>query len=373
MLRKPTCCYASMRIIHLSYVRIQDVSDPMEWLRNISFFTGIVSSMAQSHKVFSIHCINCTGVVNHEGATYHFLKLNWWQRVFPFKLHRLVKKIGPQMVIVHGLHQPWQVLWLRLQVGRTVKIFEQHHAEKPLRYHKRILQKLIDKFIHGYFFSSVEIGRQWVESGQIKDMGKIYEVMEVSSYFNLSNAEEEKEKLGAIKGPVYLWVGRLDLNKDPETLLLAFNRFAEKHPLVKLYMIFQSSDLLLQVKTLAMQKTEQITLVGKVNHQEMLYWYNASDFIISTSHYEGSGIAVCEAMSCGCIPILSAIPSFKMMTSNGAVGLSFNPGDVNGLEKALIKSLTLKISFEKKKVIMQFRENLSFAAIAHKMCAAYSR
>jgi glycosyltransferase involved in cell wall biosynthesis len=132
--------------------------------------------------------------------------------------------------------------------------------------------------------------------------------------------------------------------------------------------IFQSNELLPKVK--ALSEVSNIELVGKINHHDLLYWYNASDFIISTSHYEGSGIAVCEAMSCGCIPILSNIPSFRMMTKNGDVGILFKPGNVDDLKDALVKSTSLNIDFEKERVLNQFKENLSFEAISKKMIDA---
>jgi glycosyltransferase involved in cell wall biosynthesis len=106
---------------------------------------------------------------------------------------------------------------------------------------------------------------------------------------------------------------------------------------------------------------------------ELSYWYNGADFIISTSHYEGSGISVCEAMSCGCIPIVTDIPSFRMMTRGGECGLLFHPGDADQLNIALIKSVTLNVQTEREKVLNQFDENLSFKAIASAMLGALKK
>jgi glycosyltransferase involved in cell wall biosynthesis len=97
------------------------------------------------------------------------------------------------------------------------------------------------------------------------------------------------------------------------------------------------------------------------------YWYNSADIILSGSHYEGSGTAVCEAMSCGCMPVVTDILSFRMITDNGRCGLLYEPGNETSLLLAL--KLTLEIDLQKKQELslQYFRETLSFEAIAGKI------
>jgi len=42
-----------------------------------------------------------------------------------------VKKLNPNVVIVHGMRSPWQVILLRWQLGNKVMIILQNHAERP--------------------------------------------------------------------------------------------------------------------------------------------------------------------------------------------------------------------------------------------------
>lgn len=107
-----------------------------------------------------------------------------------------------------------------------------------------------------------------------------------------------------------------------------------------------------------------VKLIGRLPHDDLLYWYNSADFIISGSHHEGAGIAVCEAMSCGCIPVLTNIYSFRMMTAEGRCGLLYKPGNTNSLLEALMKTMNMNIADEKKKVMSRFEEKLSYDAIA---------
>ena len=110
-----------------------------------------------------------------------------------------------------------------------------------------------------------------------------------------------------------------------------------------------------------------INLVGKVEHDDLKYWYNSADFIVSSSHYEGSGIAVCEGLSCGCIPVLTNIPSFRMMTDHGLIGALYEAGNEDSLIDAFIKVNNLDQALQKKMVLETFNRKLSFDAISKKI------
>jgi glycosyltransferase involved in cell wall biosynthesis len=229
-----------------------------------------------------------------------------------------------------------------------------------------VLQRWVDRRVTGYFFTTAGLAESWIETGLI-DQLKIFEVMEASSAFHPTDRIEARQKTGVTGTKTYLWVGRLDRNKDPLTLIHAFRTFLHEHEEARLYMIYQQDDLLGEVKSSLTAHDQHIILAGKVDHDQLLHWFNSVDFIVSTSHYEGSGIAVCEAMSCGCIPVLSDIPSFRKMTDNGNVGLLFTAGDNTSLEAALERSVSLPIDIHRKKVLDQFNGALSFEAIARKM------
>jgi glycosyltransferase involved in cell wall biosynthesis len=355
-----------MRIVHVSYDYIP-FEDPHKWMQAIPFFTGIAMQMARRQETFSVHCINYEGVIESEKASFYFVKGNKRQKFFPLKVNRQVQKLNPDVVIVHGFHFLWSILWLRMFVGSPVKIFIQHHAEKPFQFPKKYLQLWVDKVVTGYFFAAADLAATWIKAGLIKKSSKIYEVTEASSAFRPMDRGQAQARTHVQGLRTYLWVGRFDGNKDPLTLIKAFLFFAKNHNDVRLYVIYQQDDLLEEVRALLKDYSEQIILVGKIPHAELVYWFNSVDFIISTSHYESGGIAVCEGMSCGCIPILSDIPSFKKMIDGGRCGFFFTPGDANSLLDVLEKSYKIPIENERRKVLEQFEKQLSFQAIAEKM------
>lgn len=355
-----------MRIVHLSHNVVSDYRDPEAWLKRLDFFTGILEATTKYATVKSFYRIAYTGELERNGVFYQFENPTRWQQWLPFRLHAHVKAFDPDVVIIHGLIFPLQLLLLRIQLLRKVKIIAQHHAERPFRGIRKVLHWLVDRYvIDAYFFSAYDLAEAWVKHGLIEKR-KIREVMPVSSPFYALERNEARSVTSVSGNPVFLWVGRLHVYKNPLLAVRGFMRFAREMPSARLYMIYQSYELLNELQLLMANKeaAQAIHLVGKVEHQELLNWYNSADFIISTSIYESGGAAVCEAMSCGCIPVLSSIPSFRTITGNGACGLLFEPDDEESLFRALLRCQQIDRKKERDKVLQQFADRLSFQAIA---------
>jgi len=359
-----------MRIVSTSYVNTPEYNDPEKWLDRISFYTGLLEELAKQHNVESIEQINYSGTVNKNEVTYHFLNFKKKKLWVPFALHQYIKKINPDIVFVNGFVFPIQIIQLRKALGRSVKIIVFHRAEKPFNGIKRYLQKEADKAVNAYLFTSDEFGKEWMQKGIIKDPGKIHEVIQSSSSFFPQDKAAAKKNLNINSDHVFLWVGRLDTNKDPLTVIKAFVNYLSLQPAAKLYMIYQVDKLLPEVRKLIdtdANLKDAIVLVGKIEHKNLQTWYNAADFFISGSYYEGSGIAVCEAMSCGCIPIITDIISFRRMTGPGNCGLLYEPGNEKELLAVLLKTKKMNVEIERSKTLHQFNEELSPEAIAKKI------
>jgi len=358
-----------MRIVFTGYINSSEFDNPEKWLRRIKGYIGILESLSKYHQVASIEQINYAGELRKNNVQYHFLNYRQKRSFVPFRLHRFIKKLKPDIVIVHGLHVPLQILQLGLQLHADVKILAQNHAEKPFHGYRKFVQKLADKCISAYIFTSVEMGQEWVTQDIISNKNKVWGIMEASSFFKASDMQAAKQKTKVNGDPVFLFVGGLDKNKDPETVVKAFLQFNSNDQNAKLYMIYQKNDLLDEIKALLerFENKDSVKLIGTVPHDEMEDWYNSADFIISGSHYEGSGVSVCEAMSCACIPLVTDILSFRKITGYGKCGFLYERGNVNALLDVLLKTQRLNIEFEKKKVLEQFDSDLSFDAIAKQL------
>jgi glycosyltransferase involved in cell wall biosynthesis len=193
--------------------------------------------------------------------------------------------------------------------------------------------------------------------------------MEVSSVFSPMDKKIARQRSGVVDGLIFLWVGRLNDNKDPLTVLKAFLEFARSNASARLYMIYHTEELLNEIKemiNISGQK-EVVTLIGRVPHHDLQYWLNSADIILSGSHYEGSGTAVCEAMSCGCMPVVTDIDSFRMITDNGRCGILYEAGNSKALSDALLQINPTDLAYNQKASLEYFWSNLSFEAIASRI------
>lgn len=359
-----------MKFVFLTYVYTPGYATPGEWLERIAMYAGIMEQLALEHEVISITQTDYTGHYFHRGVGYHFTSYRNTLSGFSVRLNRYVVSLKADIVVVQGLHQPLKVLCLGWISGANSKMITHHHAEKPFRFVGKFLQRLADGYIGAYLFASKQIGLSWVSGGNISSPDKVHEVMEVSCDFKNVEKNTARIKTSVEGGAVFLWVGRLNENKDPLTVIKAFLEFAAARPDVRLYMIYHTAELLREVSRVLEQddRRKQVLLVGEVAHAEMPSWFSSADFFVSGSHYEGSGTALCEAMACGCIPVVTDIPSFRMMTCDGRYGLLYKAGDSKALAERLLIAAQINKDKMGRNCMAYFDENLSFRAIAGRIC-----
>jgi glycosyltransferase involved in cell wall biosynthesis len=306
------------------------------------------------------------GNENISGVQYHFFKRHNKFFQIPFTTHNYIKSQKPDVIIAQGLVFPVQVIALRMRVGKHCKIIVQHHGEKPFKGVKKIFQKIAAKYVDAYLFTAIEISADWVRTNIINP-AKCFEILPASTWFSQQDKNSCKEKLDFKGQHNFLWVGRLNENKDPMTVIKAFEKYLCFQQDAKLHMVFQANDLLNEIQESIWQTDTlnySVKLHGKIPHNELPYWYSAADFYISASHNESCGYALLEAMSCGCIPIVTNIPSFKKITGDGKYGFLFTPGETDELLKILCDLKSINREEFSKNVRQYFSSKLSYKNIA---------
>jgi glycosyltransferase involved in cell wall biosynthesis len=311
---------------------------------------------------------------------YYFVKDNLgptpkaWQ--IATKFLRKIKDLTPDIVHLHNLTLSLQTFWLRQILKKKTAIVVQHHGGVAPGKTKRFIHNLFNGVADGFFFTSVEQGLEWFMKRERFD--KIFPVMEGATFFNYKTRDADRsviytDRIGARRAtgmngtPMFLWVGRLDRNKDPLTVLAGFEILFEKYPAAELYMIYTDENLLPDIKTKLVGSnilSKRVHLLGRIAHLEMQCYYNSADYFVLGSHYEGSGYALSEALKCGCIPIVTSIPSFRVMTSDGQLGALWEPGNRDSFVAAAIEAINKPQIPEAINCIDFFRQFLSFDAIA---------
>jgi glycosyltransferase involved in cell wall biosynthesis len=356
-----------MRIVSLSYAAVNECVDPEAWISRLGFYTGVLEKLSQSAEVFSFHCIGCDTRLTKNNVGYNFARLSPLEVMFPFRLHKRIRELKPDVIIVHGLIFPWPVILLRNQLGEKVRIIAQHHKEVPRSFPRSLLQRVADRSIDAYLFTCCQLAEPWLKVKLISHSDKVREVFEGSSVFSPIDRNTARARTKVNGGTTYLWVGRLNPIKDPMTIVRSFIYFLEGGHKASLYMIFHTRELfenIVSLLALHPEVSKSVHLVGQIDNRELVYWYNSADFFILGSREEATSIAVCEAMSCGCIPILTDIPSFRAMTGSGKCGLLFATGDSASLGQALESSARMNVDSGRARTLEQFHHKLSFDAIA---------
>jgi glycosyltransferase involved in cell wall biosynthesis len=204
-----------MNFVFVSYDYDPGYNSPQKWIIRIKGYSGVLIALAKNNQVTRITQINYKGDELYNGVNFKFVNYQDHKLRFPIKLHRLIKSLQPNVVVVHGLHNPWQVIQLRFHLDKKTKIILQNHAEKPASGLKKQMQKIADRYVDAYLFASKAMGLDWVNKGNLSSPEKIHEVMEVSSVFYPIDKATARAKTNAQGNNVFLWVGRLDKNKDP--------------------------------------------------------------------------------------------------------------------------------------------------------------
>lgn len=349
------------RFLDLNYYFI-DIKDPKHILIRHNANLGYLKYLTSSMKVTVLNNIRVNKKFSSNEIDYIFHKKKlFWKFNKPFSYYNIIKKYNPEYILIHGLRYGLYSFILKYILLKKTLIVVQVHGYAPApNGFKKTLYKWANKYIDGYFFTGKVNAQSWIDGGVFKE-DKVFEIMEGSTDFKFM-AEQKRTPQS------FIWVGRLDKNKDPLTILTAFNEFLLHAPNARLTMVYNSFELLYEVKSFINSDDrllESVELIGEVAHSDLELLYNKHKYFILGSHFEGSGYALVEAMSCGCVPIVTKIPSFEFMTNRGACAFLFTPGNSGELTEVLKKTLLINYKDEQLKVLKRVKNKLSYEAIAN--------
>ncbi len=121
-----------------------------------------------------------------------------------------------------------------------------------------------------------------------------------------------------------------------DKIILFFNDFIQKHDDYKL-VIAGSGDNTNKLKELVnkLNLTNKVEFVGWLNNEENRKWYAKSKFYVSYPLSDGTSTSLLEALSAGCIPVLSDIPVSYDFVKDGYNGIIITENESYPFERAL--------------------------------------
>ena len=118
-----------------------------------------------------------------------------------------------------------------------------------------------------------------------------------------------------------LFVGRLQKQKDPLTLLHTFARYLKSHPDIVLIMVGAGNlekEVDREIICLGIQKN--VYRLSYMDQYQLAWFYQAADALIVTSLYEGMPVSVLEALGCGLPVISTRVGEVPRVVLNGRSG-----------------------------------------------------
>jgi glycosyltransferase involved in cell wall biosynthesis len=285
--------------------------------------------------------------------------------------HRAIAERRPDLVHVNGLDHPRLVRRLRRHLPPSCAIVVQDHGGFDPRQLRRPRAWWMRRGLQAADALLVAAARQragFEARRLVPPSGRIRDVMEASTTLRPAPRPPRGRSLAL------LWVGRLNANKDPLTVLKGFAAFVRRRPDVTLTFVYDDAGLEPALReTIAADAAlgDRVRLAGAVPHEQLAAFYADADVLVVGSHREGSGYAVIEALACGVIPVVTDIPSFRALTDEARVGALWPPGDAASLADALERVASAPMGPQSEACRSLFVERFSWEAIGARALAIY--
>ncbi len=387
-----------MKIALINYVYSADCSDPDDLLARYAtlrcWAEALLAAGASEVAVGQRFGRNLS--MRRKGVMYHFSTDNggptprWHTR--PMRLHGILARMRPDIAHLNGLLFPAQTWLLRRALPKTTSLLVQDHAgvvptsgdrqwaigngwtHNPTASLRRAIWRNGLHAADGFLFASSEQAAPWRAAGLIGKHQKVYEVMEGSTQLCPIGRLKACRLSGLHGDPAILWVGRLDANKDPLTVLDGFAIALKQLPDAHLSMIYGSDELLPDIQArlgASPSLAAHVHMIGRVDHAALAAFYSTADIFVLGSRREGSGYALIEALACGATPVVTDIPSFRTLTGNGRIGVLWPVGDSAAFAHALVVQSQRDLAAQRATVINHFANHWSWSAIGKTAMKTY--
>lgn len=312
--------------------------------------------------------------VARNGVEYHFLDVGQAKSLIDrgYQFAGQLDQIKADVLHVHGLTFGEEAFAISHYLPRLPVLF-QDHADRPPRWWRRPLWRRWYANAAGVVFTADELAHPFTSAGVLNARTKLFAIPESSCRFVLGDCATARAETGFFGNPCIAWVGHLNDGKDPLTVLDGIAEASSELPDLQLWCAFGNAPLLAQVQQRMAgdpRLAGRVHLLGKLPHARVERLMQAADLFVSGSHAESCGYALLEAMACGAFPVVTNIPSFRALTSEGAMGELWPRGDAAQLAAALVRAAGSRPSREH--VRCYFDDNLSFAAVGRKWAGAYA-
>jgi glycosyltransferase involved in cell wall biosynthesis len=319
--------------------------------------------------------------VRRDGVDYHLVADRAPPRAAPWfygsRITRKIRDLHPDVVHVDGLIFPLVVRYLRARLPARTAIVVQDHGGFAVQsasfrsWRGRAFYRFGLGAADSFMFTARDQADPWLRAGVLSRKHAVHEVLESSTDLGSIRLDGKHPLPGR---PALLWVGRLDSNKDPLTILAGFEQATATLPSAELTLVYGEDELIAQVKSRIAQSIalrSRVHLRGRLDRTELAAIYAGADLFVLGSHHEVACFSLIEAMSFGLTPVVTNIPAFRAITDGGLIGSLFEPGDAAGFARGIEHMCRGDLAARRRSVLAYFQHELSWSAVGREALAVY--
>jgi len=358
-----------MRVVQVSFHLDAQQRDAESLLRAWPTLSAVAKAASRAGvDVSVVQAAHRTETIVRDGVRYHFVG-DTARR--PEQVFERVASLSPEVIHVQGLNSPRAIRPLARATANVPILIQDHGSVVPTGWRAKAWRLALAP-IAAVTFTSREQAEPWKTSKVLRADLPVFEVLESSTDFMPGDRDEARRLTGMVGDPCLFWTGRLDANKDPLTMLAAFERASAVLPDARLYCCFGEAPMLADVERRIAASdvlARRVTLLGRLPHDELEMRYRAADFFVQMSHREGSGYSLLEAMACGTTPLVTDIPAARSIV--GDAGSLTPVGDARAFGDALIAWASWDRDELRMAARARFDAALTFDAIGRQLRSAY--
>jgi glycosyltransferase involved in cell wall biosynthesis len=362
-----------MRVVHANFVRPLGHADPERLLEEWPTLLDVAAAVVETGgSVTLIQSFSRDAALNSRGVECRFVSERFLPGrstgMSPRRVARAAAASQPDVIHVNGLDFP---VHTRAMSATGIPVLVQDHASRPGGGLLRRRWGLAA--VAGVAFTDAGQAQPFIDDGILRKDVAIFSAPESSTHFTPGDQTDAREATEMHGDPAVLWIGRLDLNKDPLTILDAVELAGRELPDLHLWCCYHEEPLLAQVKTRIAASpflSARVHLLGRAPHEQIELLCRAADIFMVGSHHEGSGYALIEALACGATPIVTNIAPFRRLCGN--VGRLVPVADARAFAAGLTEIARKPRAQLRQRALKHFHANLSFEAVGRQLRDIYS-
>ena len=227
----------ALKVVHLSFHLDIQRREPQELLAAWPTLVETAVAVARTGATVDVvQACHHDARLSADNVNFHFVR-----GTSPFtklsvarRLIERVRLLRPDVVQIAGLGSPLQTHELSRMLP-SIPVVVQDHAGVPPSGVRKAVHRWGLSQVDAALFPAREQAEPYFSARVLRPDLPIFEVLEGSSSFTPGNQAEARRRTGLTGDPCLLWLGRLDANKDPLSVLDSVRLAAKKIPGVQLF------------------------------------------------------------------------------------------------------------------------------------------